>query len=109
MTRRFAWFTGGLTATVGFLVGMVVTGSLSPSPATSAPAVSAARSVLDDRPMLPPGIPGVVNFADVAERLNPAVVNIDAASRRRARAPQKNSRTPAARHVRRPIRQPPLS
>ena len=28
-----------------------------------------------------PGIAGVVNFADVAERLNPAVVNIDASSR----------------------------
>jgi serine protease Do len=42
-----------------------------------------------------PGIAGVVNFADVAERLNPAVVNIDATSRRRTRAPQTNSRTPA--------------
>ena len=30
-----------------------------------------------------PGIAGVVNFADVAERLNPAVVNIDASSRSR--------------------------
>jgi serine protease Do len=43
-----------------------------------------------------PGIAGVVNFADVAERLNPAVVNIDATSRRRARTQsQGNSRTPA--------------
>ena len=81
MTRRFAWFTVGLTACVSFLVGMVVTGSMSPSPASSAtPVVS--RPVRDDRPFVP-GIAGVVNFADVAERLNPAVVNIDASSRRR--------------------------
>jgi serine protease Do len=85
MTRRFAYFTVGLTACVSFLVGMVVTGSLTPSPATSAPAVADPRLARDDRPVMP-GIAGVVNFADVAERLNPAVVNIDATSRRRPRA-----------------------
>jgi serine protease Do len=94
MTRRFACFTVGLTACVSFLVGMVVTGSLSPSAAVSAPTVAAARNVRDDRPMLP-GIAGVVNFADVAERLNPAVVNIDATARRRARPAPPNSRPPA--------------
>ena len=82
MTRRFAWFTVGLTACVSFLVGMVVTGSMSPSDAVSAPPVSAVRAVRDDRPIVP-GIAGVVNFADVAERLNPAVVNIDASARSR--------------------------
>jgi serine protease Do len=82
MTRRFACFTVGLTASVSFMVGMVVTGSLSPSTATSAPAVSTTRLVRDDRPPLP-GLAGVVNFADVAARLNPAVVNIDATSRSR--------------------------
>ena len=92
MTRRFAYFTVGLTASVSFLVGMVVTGSLSPSPATSAPTVTAIRAARDDRPFIP-GIAGVVNFADVAERLNPAVVNIDATSRRRARTTT-NSRVP---------------
>jgi serine protease Do len=71
---------------------MVVTGSMTPSSATSAPTVAAVRNVRDDRPIMP-GIAGVVNFADVAERLNPAVVNIDATSRRRR--PQGNSRTPA--------------
>jgi serine protease Do len=95
MTGRFACLTIGLTASVSFLVGMVVTGSMSPSQATSAPAVAAVRNVRDDRPLMP-GIAGVVNFADVAERLNPAVVNIDAAARRRVRAPQPNGgRTPA--------------
>jgi serine protease Do len=95
MTRRFAWFTVGLTASVSFLVGMVVTGSMSPSPASSAtPAV--ARPVRDDRPFVP-GLAGVVNFADVAERLNPAVVNIDASSRRRSTASE--GRTPQRRDL----------
>ena len=95
MTRRFAYFTVGLTACVAFLVGMVVTGSLTPSPATSAPAVADPRLPRDDRPLMP-GIAGVVNFADVAERLNPAVVNIDATTRRRPRpATPNNGRTPS--------------
>jgi serine protease Do len=94
MTRRFACFTVGLTACVSFLVGMVVTGSLTPSPATSAPTAPAVRAARDDRPLLP-GIAGVVNFADIADRLNPAVVNIEAASRRRPRPPQTNGRTPS--------------
>jgi serine protease Do len=81
MTRRFAWFIVGLSACVSFLVGMVVTGTMSPTTATSAPSIAAARS-RDDRPFMP-GIAGVVNFADVAERTNPAVVNIDASSRAR--------------------------
>jgi serine protease Do len=81
--NRFAWFTVGLTAAVSFLVGMVVTGSLSPSDAISAPPVSeAVRASREDRPAIP-GLAGVVNFADVAERLNRAVVNIDASSRTR--------------------------
>jgi serine protease Do len=94
VTGRFAYFTVGLAACVSFLVGMVVTGSLTPSTATSAPSISAVRDARADRPFMP-GIAGVVNFADVAERLNPAVVNIDATSRRRVRVPQGNSRTPA--------------
>ena len=66
--------------------------------------MSAVRTARDDRPLMP-GIAGVVNFADVAERLNPAVVNIDATSRRRPARRSTNSRTPAASgHVRRSVR-----
>jgi serine protease Do len=93
VTRRFAYFSVGLTACVSFLVGMVVTGSLSPSTAGSTPTVSAARIARDDRSFTP-GIAGVVNFADVAERLNPAVVNIEATARRRPR-PATPGRTPS--------------
>jgi serine protease Do len=89
MTRRFAWFTAGLTATIGFLVGAIVAGSLSPAPAVSAPA-PAVR--LDPGPVMsaPPGPPGMApafpaSFADVAESANPAVVSIEVASRSRRR------------------------
>ncbi len=82
MTRRFAWLTAGLTATVGFLVGMVVTGSMTPSVAVSAPPPSGLAAYDPVTVPIPLGlVPGAVNFADVAERLNPVVVNIDASAR----------------------------
>lgn len=78
MTRRFLAATVVLTAVVAFLVGLIVAGSMTPAPAVSAPPeaappprVAAAVAVA----------PNVVSFADIAERLNPAVVNIDATSR----------------------------
>lgn len=78
MTRRFLVVTVSLTATVAFLVGLIVAGSLTPSQAQSAPrpSVGPARTV-PTRPVSP----AVASFADIAERLNPAVVNIDAVSR----------------------------
>jgi serine protease Do len=78
MTRRFLVATVCLTAVVAFLVGLIVAGSMTPAPAISAPPakVSAAR------PAAAPGMTAsVISFADIAERLNPAVVNIDATSR----------------------------
>ena len=57
MTRRFAWFTAGLTATIGFLVGAIVAGSLSPAPAVSAPAPAGARRSRPGDPA-PPGLAG---------------------------------------------------
>ncbi len=75
---------------VGLLVGMVVSGSLSPTTALSAPPVVArpAAATLATAPLLGPvALPGAVNFADIAEKLNPVVVNIDASARgRRARS-----------------------
>jgi serine protease Do len=83
MTRRFLLVTVCLTATVAFLVGAIVTGSLAPSTASSAtqPRLSPARTV-----NATVAAPALTSFADVAERLNPAVVNIDASSRGNPRA-----------------------
>src|SRR3954468_13993398 len=78
MTRRFVVVTVCLTATIAFLIGLVVAGSMTPQFAISAP----SAPQIPARARLAPGLsPTVVSFADVAERLNPAVVNIDATSR----------------------------
>jgi serine protease Do len=76
MSRRFAFVTLLLVAAGSFLVGLIVAGSLTPAPADSrtsrpVPSASGARVA---------GGAALVNFADIAERLNPAVVNIDATS-----------------------------
>jgi serine protease Do len=75
MTRRFIAVTIGLAATVSFLVGLIVAGSMTPTPALSAPEPRPTRT----RAASPPAAGAVMtSFADIAERLNPAVVNIDA-------------------------------
>ena len=86
MTRRFLAVTVALTATVAFLIGLVVAGTMTPAPAVSAttprpPVVrNGVRDVVRDA-AIEPVPPERVSFADIAERLNPAVVNIDATSR----------------------------
>ena len=78
MSRRFALVTVLLVAAGSFLVGLIVAGSLTPAPAVSRTtrpsSVPSAAARLASTSSL-------VNFADVAEQLNPAVVNIDATSR----------------------------
>jgi serine protease Do len=77
MTRRFLVVTVSLTATVAFLVGLIVAGTMTPAPANSAtPPRTTVRALATST-----GSPDSISFADVAERLNPAVVNIDATSR----------------------------
>ena len=78
MTRRFLAVTVSLTATVAFLVGLIVAGNMTPSPANSATQPRLAASRVANAAI---AAPAVTSFADVAERLNPAVVNIDASSR----------------------------
>jgi serine protease Do len=89
MTRGVAWLTAAFTASLGVLVGLVLSGTLtSPDGAGPAPQVVVApRQPAIGAPALPPlPMPGAVNVADIAERLNPVVVNIDASARgRRAR------------------------
>jgi serine protease Do len=77
MARRFLVVTACLVATVAFLIGLIVAGSLMPAPAQSA--TTPGGAVI--RPTRTVNSSPAVSFADVAERLNPAVVNIDATAR----------------------------
>ena len=92
MSRRFTLVTVVLTAVVAFLVGAILTGGL---PRASVAARRGAKSVDVHAAARPSGgvaPAALVNFADVVERINPAVVNIDATTqgsetrRRRSRA-----------------------
>ena len=78
MARRFLIVTLCLVATVSFLVGLIVAGSTMPAPAQSAP--PAGRATLRATATTTTG-PMTNSFADIAEDLNPAVVNIDATTR----------------------------
>jgi serine protease Do len=78
MSRRFAAVTISLVAMVAFLVGLIVAGTMTPAPAHSEPDLrtSIARAAGGATPS-----PALGSFADVAERLNPGVVIIDATVR----------------------------
>jgi len=90
MTRQFAWITATLTGIIGILVGIILT--------TPRVAIEGARPDSDaaigepgpdleraSQPPLPVSATSI-NFADIAAKMNPAVVNIDATARsRRAR------------------------
>jgi serine protease Do len=76
--RRFTLLTVALASAVAFLVGIIIAGGVTPTPVVSS-APHSGPSKPGVRPVAAPI--GAVNFADVAERINPAVVNIDAASR----------------------------
>jgi serine protease Do len=78
--RRFTVVTMALTALVAFLVGAIVAGGVGRSEVSAG---VPARTSLARAPAVRPAgvstatVPGI-NFADIVERLNPAVVNIDA-------------------------------
>ena len=91
MTRRFIAVTLGLAATVSFLVGLIVAGSMTPTPATSAPEPRRAASRAVN---LPAATDAMTSFADIAERLNPAVVNIDATMPGPASTPSRYNSSP---------------
>ncbi len=89
MTRAFAITTATLTAIIGVLVGLLLTMPRAPQSTESraaAPRLTedapAITSVADSRPSDGTS----VNFADIAQRINPAVVNIDATARGRRAA-----------------------
>jgi len=82
ISRRFTLITLALTAIVAFMVGAIVAGGLARSAVTAgAPTKAAAAKPV--RSPAPPPAASLVSFAEVVERINPAVVNIDATARGR--------------------------
>jgi S1-C subfamily serine protease len=104
MSRPFAFVMLALTAMMAFMVGLVVAGSVAVTsdptrgsrPSDPAPAAIHASPVVRASQATPRQATGLVNFADIAERINPAVVNIEASTRasestNRRRRPQPDS------------------
>ena len=78
--RRFTILTVALVAMVSFLVGLIIAGGFTPGPVVSTAPRAAPVPTAASRAAGGPGLPAVVNFADIAERINAAVVNVDATS-----------------------------
>src|SRR5688572_3313058 len=90
MTRLFVLTTATLTGIIGVLLGLLLSmpraGSVSSSREPNAATPTATSPAADEAPAPAAPSPTSINFADIAARLNPAVVNIDATARaRRAR------------------------
>jgi serine protease Do len=91
MTRLFAITTTALTGIIGVLVGLLLTIERSAPPpretqAESRAATDATPAVTEVTDTRASATSSALSFADIAARLNPAVVNIDATARgRRAR------------------------
>ena len=81
MSRPFAFLTLSLTAAMAFMIGLIVAGSIAPAPAVSQPKAVSTTTQPTSAPAVGRQAAGLVNFADVAERINPAVVNIEATTR----------------------------
>src|SRR6266851_5430765 len=97
MSRRFTLVTLALTAVVAFLVGAIVAGGTFRSSVTAlAPARPASASRVAARTSTAPAMASLVNFADVVERLNPAVVNIDTTTRGSDRRRRSRGAVPGA-------------
>ena len=79
--RRFTLLTVVLSSTVAFLIGLIIAGSVTPGPVVSSAPRRPAAAAAEARPAGARPAAGLINFADVAERINPAVVNIDATSK----------------------------
>ena len=94
MSRRFTLVTVALTAIVAFLVGAIIAGGVARSAVTAGAPAKAALPRLA-RASSTPAMASLVNFADVVERLNPAVVNIDTTARGNGRRPRVRGARPS--------------
>jgi len=81
MSKRFTVVTVALCAAVAFLVGLIIAGEFTPSPIVATAPRTFARNTDVARAGAVAALPTVVNFADVAERINASVVNIDSTSK----------------------------
>jgi len=79
MSRRFTIVTVVLTAAISLLVGIILAGGVRQSSMLADGSPKPPRMAAGPASAAPMG--SLVNFADVVERLNPAVVNIEAISR----------------------------
>jgi serine protease Do len=96
MSRRFTIVTVALTAVVAFLVGAIVAGGLARSAVSAGvPAKPSATRLVPSRHAGAPAMASLVNFADVVERLNPAVVNIDTTTRGSGKRPRVRGARPS--------------
>src|SRR5262245_53260891 len=84
MSKRFTFITLALSTSVAFLVGVILAGGVSQTPVVSSASAGPRASFDKTRTVLLSSAPVVVNFADVAERINASIVNIDAASKGQA-------------------------
>jgi serine protease Do len=77
--RRFTLVTIVLSSAVAFLVGLILAGEVTPTPVVS---TVSSGSTTAGRMRSASSAPAstIVNFADVTERINAAVVNIDASA-----------------------------
>jgi serine protease Do len=80
MSRRFTLVTVILAAAVSFFVGAIVAGGLG-QPIITAGETRPRATLKAARETTSPVATPLINFADVVERINPAVVNIDATTR----------------------------
>ena len=79
--RRFTILSVALASIVGLLVGLILAGEFTPTPVVTTAPRTLPGLVDAAAPVVPAGGAGA-NFADVVERINAAVVNIDATSNR---------------------------
>ena len=94
MSRRFTFVSVSLTAVVAFLVGAIFAGGGVGQPSVSGQVVRTPGIGPLPRPIDVPSAIPILNFADVVDRINPAVVNIDATTRGRDPRSRRNRLLP---------------